>query len=60
MVSVLFYTALCWGCSFTVDDKNWINKLIRKAGLVFLYVLIVFFLMFNCLFVLFVMCNGAK
>lgn len=30
----IFNAVLCWGGSITVDDKNRINKMIRKAGLV--------------------------
>jgi len=41
--------------SFTVDDKNGINKLIRKAGLVFLYVLIV--VLFNVQLSICVVCD---
>ena len=32
LASVLFFAVLCWGCSITADDKNRINKLIKKAG----------------------------
>lgn len=32
LASVLFYAVLCWGGSITVEDKNRINKLIKKAG----------------------------
>ena len=30
--SVLFYAVACWGGSLTVEDRNRLNKLIRKAG----------------------------
>lgn len=32
LASVLFYAVLCWGGSLSVDDKNRINKLIKRAG----------------------------
>ncbi len=32
VASVLFDTVVCWGNSITADDKNRVNKLIKKAG----------------------------
>uniref|UniRef100_A0A1A8MF94 Reverse transcriptase domain-containing protein n=1 Tax=Nothobranchius pienaari TaxID=704102 RepID=A0A1A8MF94_9TELE len=32
MASVLFYAVLCWGRSLTAEDKNRINKMIKKSG----------------------------
>lgn len=32
VASVLFYVVLCWGGSMTAEDRNRINKLIKKAG----------------------------
>lgn len=32
LASVLFYAVLCWGGSISTDDKNRINKIIKRAG----------------------------
>ena len=32
VASVLFYAVVCWGGSLTVEDRNRVNKLIKKAG----------------------------
>ncbi len=32
LASVLFYAVVCWGGSLTWEDRNRINKLIKKAG----------------------------
>ena len=32
LASVLFYAVLCWGGSIPIDDKNRINKIIKRAG----------------------------
>ena len=32
LASVLFYAVVCWGNGLKTEDKNKINKLIRKAG----------------------------
>lgn len=33
----VLYAVLCWGGCITVDDKNRINKMIRKAGSVIFF-----------------------
>ncbi len=38
LASVLFYSVLCWGGSITVEDKNRINKMIRKAGSIIVFI----------------------
>ena len=32
LASVLFYAVVCWGSCLAVEDRNRLNKLIRKAG----------------------------
>ena len=32
LASVMFYAVVCWGNGLKIEDKNKINKLIRKAG----------------------------
>ncbi len=32
LASVLFYAVLCWGGSIPIEDRNRINKLIKRAG----------------------------
>ena len=32
LASILFYAVVCWGNSITVDDRNRIKKLLKKAG----------------------------
>ncbi|KAF7669621.1 hypothetical protein LDENG_00166780 [Lucifuga dentata] len=32
LVSVLFYAVLCWDSTITLEDRNRINELIKKAG----------------------------